>query len=110
MPPELGSSESAEWFVAQNGQQSGPHTLDQVRTLAQAGKVTAGALAWKPNMPDWKPISMGPADFTVFPSREVRAGKAVKANVRLNDLNLSKSTFGPVSYQRYADWWASYRA
>lgn len=41
------------WFVAQNGQQSGPFSIDQLRGMAASGALTPETLVWAEGMPGW---------------------------------------------------------
>lgn len=52
-PPPL--PQQAAWFVAVNGQQSGPHPMDALRQQAGSGALTRDTLVWKQGMPAWAP-------------------------------------------------------
>jgi uncharacterized RDD family membrane protein YckC len=43
------------WHYAQNGQQVGPVTDEQLSQLFQAGKINQDTLVWREGMPDWRP-------------------------------------------------------
>jgi membrane protease subunit (stomatin/prohibitin family) len=47
-PPPL-PHQAAEWYIAINGQQAGPFTLEQLRSQPVVGET----LAWKAGMPGW---------------------------------------------------------
>jgi hypothetical protein len=44
-----------EWFYAKGGTQSGPVTLDQLKSLARSGGLDAKDLVWTSSMKDWSP-------------------------------------------------------
>jgi hypothetical protein len=44
----------AEWFISQNGKQSGPVTIVQLRSMRAAGALQPSDLLWKEGMGDWK--------------------------------------------------------
>jgi hypothetical protein len=44
---------AAEWFLAHDGQQSGPFTAQQLKGMASAGQVNFGDLVWKQGMAGW---------------------------------------------------------
>lgn len=48
-PPPL----PAQFFVAVNGQQTGPFSMDQISKMAQGGKLTRESLVWKAGMAAW---------------------------------------------------------
>jgi len=43
------------WYYAQNEEQHGPVTFEQLQELVESGQVSANDLVWNPDMPDWKP-------------------------------------------------------
>jgi membrane protease subunit (stomatin/prohibitin family) len=55
-PPPIPGAVAATWFVAIDGQQKGPFTLDQLRGEIGAGRVTRETLAWKSGLPQWTPV------------------------------------------------------
>jgi hypothetical protein len=52
-PPIPGNS----YFVALNGQQQGPHSLQVIQQMVQQGSVTRDTLVWKQGMPAWTKAS-----------------------------------------------------
>ncbi|HSU14473.1 SPFH domain-containing protein [Longimicrobium sp.] len=52
-PPPL--PQQGAYFVAVNGQQSGPHGLDALRQQAGSGALTRETLVWKQGMAAWSP-------------------------------------------------------
>lgn len=52
-PPPL--PQQAAYFVAVDGQQSGPHAMDALRQQAGAGALTRDTLVWKQGMAAWSP-------------------------------------------------------
>jgi membrane protease subunit (stomatin/prohibitin family) len=52
-PPPL--PKDASWFIAAEGQQKGPFTLDQLRQEIAAGRLARQTLAWKAGMQQWSP-------------------------------------------------------
>lgn len=50
-PPIPGSA--IQFFIAVNGQQQGPHSLQVIQQMAQQGSVTRETLVWKQGMPSW---------------------------------------------------------
>ena len=51
-----GMQTEAVWMVAQNSEQFGPYTLEEVARYLASGSFTADALAWKAGMKDWVPV------------------------------------------------------
>jgi hypothetical protein len=41
------------YFVAMNGQQSGPFTIDQLQAMTSANQFTRSHYVWKAGMPNW---------------------------------------------------------
>jgi len=52
-PPPLPGK---EWWIALDGQQSGPHDLSALATLAAAGRLNAATLAWRDGQQGWQPV------------------------------------------------------
>jgi uncharacterized membrane protein YhaH (DUF805 family) len=48
------------WFVALNGQQAGPFTIDQLRGMAAAGTLQPDTLVWAEGMAGWAPANTTP--------------------------------------------------
>ena len=48
---------SADWHYTQNGQQHGPVTAAELKTLVQTGKLTPTDMVWKAGMAEWKVAS-----------------------------------------------------
>lgn len=48
VPPPL-----SQYFVAVNGQQTGPFTMQQLQAMAQGGQLTRQSLVWKQGMSGW---------------------------------------------------------
>jgi hypothetical protein len=42
------------YFVAKNGQQTGPYTLEQLRQMAAAGQLLRTELVWREGMAEWQ--------------------------------------------------------
>ncbi len=53
-------------YVAVNGQQTGPFTLQQLQQMAAAGQFTAQSLVWKQGMPQWAAASTLPELASLF--------------------------------------------
>lgn len=53
-PPPL-PQQGPAFFVALDGQQSGPHGMDALRQHAQGGKLTRDTLVWREGMGTWTP-------------------------------------------------------
>lgn len=49
-PPPMPTS---QYYIAVNGQQSGPFTIPQLQQLVQQGQINASTLAWKQGMAQW---------------------------------------------------------
>jgi hypothetical protein len=48
---------SADWHYTQNGQQHGPVSAAELKTLVQTGKLTPTDMVWKAGMAEWKVAS-----------------------------------------------------
>jgi len=46
-----------QWYLYSNGQQSGPHTWDDLTDMASLGSLSSTDLAWKQGMSDWAPVN-----------------------------------------------------
>jgi membrane protease subunit (stomatin/prohibitin family) len=51
-PPPLPQT---QYMLAENGQQFGPFTIQQMTQLVQSGRMTKQTYAWKQGMPGWEP-------------------------------------------------------
>jgi hypothetical protein len=47
----------SQYYVAVNGQQSGPFSVAQLQQLAQQGQINMQTLVWKQGMAGWEPIA-----------------------------------------------------
>lgn len=65
-PPPL--PQSANYFLAINGQQQGPYDTTVIASYIQAGQITKDTLAWKQGMPAWSPIGSMPEFANMFVS------------------------------------------
>lgn len=63
-PPPLPSS---GWFIALQGQQSGPHSIPNLQQLIATNQITKESLVWKEGMPQWIPCSAIPEIAKLFP-------------------------------------------
>jgi hypothetical protein len=52
-----------EWYYASNNQRLGPVTMEQLKQLAAAGKLTVNDLVWKDGMANWAAASTIPGLF-----------------------------------------------
>jgi len=48
------------YFLLLNGVQSGPYSLEQLKSLWKDGQATAATLYWQEGMPDWQPLGSLP--------------------------------------------------
>lgn len=58
VPPPL--PQQAQWFMAENGVQTGPYTDANLSQLVAAGRLTPTTLVWKNGMPQWAEASTVP--------------------------------------------------
>jgi membrane protease subunit (stomatin/prohibitin family) len=69
-PPVPGAAAAAPqqtvYFVAMEGQQKGPFTLDQLHAEVAAGRVQRNTLAWKHGMANWTAIDQVPDLAALF--------------------------------------------
>lgn len=72
-PPMLGGApiqppmpSAVQYMVAINGQQYGPHNIQQMQQMAQSGQINAQALVWAQGMPQWAPASSVPELARLF--------------------------------------------
>lgn len=56
MPPPPMS----QYYVAQDGQQLGPFTMEQLQQMAASGQLTPQTYVWKQGLPNWMPASQVP--------------------------------------------------
>ncbi|RLE26017.1 MAG: hypothetical protein DRJ65_06465 [Acidobacteria bacterium] len=72
-------------FIAQNEQQEGPYSKDQLRELLASGKVTTSTLCWYAGLSEWgeiqnifpdlQPAAVPPALASVPPSTQTQGGR-----------------------------------
>ena len=60
-PPQMSA-----YFVAVNGQQTGPFTVQQLQGMIAGGQFTAASQVWKQGMPAWGPASGVPELQALF--------------------------------------------
>jgi GYF domain 2 len=51
-----GGTSATQYFIIQEGVQTGPFNRETVVTLLQSGKITPLELAWHEGLPSWKPL------------------------------------------------------
>jgi hypothetical protein len=59
-PPPMPGPTQAQWYVAIDGQQTGPLSLDQLRAEVSAGRVNRQSLVWKGGMVSWSALEAVP--------------------------------------------------
>ena len=47
---------SVQYYYALDGQQAGPVSFDQLKTLFAARKINKDTLVWKQGLPNWSPL------------------------------------------------------
>jgi membrane protease subunit (stomatin/prohibitin family) len=52
-PPPIPGATAVQFFVAANGQQTGPFAIDQLTQMAQSGALKRDTLVWKAGMAQW---------------------------------------------------------
>jgi hypothetical protein len=55
------------YHVGRNGQQTGPFSIEQLKTMAANGELQPTDLVWKEGMAGWEPASTLPGVFTATP-------------------------------------------
>jgi membrane protease subunit (stomatin/prohibitin family) len=55
-PPPIPNQSNA-FFIATNGKQTGPHSMDELSSLATGGQFTPQTLVWRNGMAQWSPAS-----------------------------------------------------
>lgn len=63
-PPPV--PQAGMFFVAVNGQQTGPHPMDALRQQVASGGIVRETLVWKQGMPAWAPASEVPELAALF--------------------------------------------
>jgi membrane protease subunit (stomatin/prohibitin family) len=66
VPPPMPAG--AQYFIAVNGQQQGPFSLDQMKAGIANGQVTAETLVWKQGMASWSKAGENPETAALFGS------------------------------------------
>ena len=56
-PPNPKPAKHAAYFVSLDGRDSGPHSLDDLKRLRQAGSVSEDTLAFREGDSEWRPLS-----------------------------------------------------
>jgi len=69
----MSQAEVSEWRIAVKGEQRGPYSLEQVRTMLAEGRLPPDTLVWKPGMANWAPVGRV-AELAAPASRAPMAG------------------------------------
>ena len=86
-----------DWYFARDGQQSGPVTFDQIRTLCATGQVGAKDLVWTEGMPQWQAAGEIAAIFA--PQQPVQSAPAPVAQAWAPPPYTATSTYQGGYYQ-----------
>lgn len=65
-PPPPPTGAIVQYFIAINGQQSGPYNMAQLQQLVQTGQLTPNTYAWKQGMPGWELAARIPELMSLF--------------------------------------------
>ena len=65
-PPPPPTGAIVQYFIAINGQQSGPYNMVQLQQLVQTGQLTPNTYAWKQGMPGWELAARIPELMSLF--------------------------------------------
>lgn len=65
-PPPPPSAAISQYYIAINGQQSGPYNMAQLQQLAQTGQLTPNTYAWKQGMSGWELAARIPELMSLF--------------------------------------------
>lgn len=65
-PPPPPSAAISQYYIAINGQQSGPYNMVQLQQLAQSGQFTPNTYVWRQSMPAWEIASRVPELMSLF--------------------------------------------
>ena len=57
---------AATWWFAENGQQVGPVTLEQLSQAVGAGRLAPATLVWSQGMASWQPAQQTPQVAGLF--------------------------------------------
>jgi TM2 domain-containing membrane protein YozV len=79
-PVQQSVAGSESYFLFINGQQSGPYTISQVRSMWQNGAINTGTSYWQAGMPQWQYL----ANIRQF--LEVNAGNQFGAPIIVNQV------------------------
>lgn len=63
-PPPL--PQTANYYLAINGQQQGPYDTSAIASYIQGGQITRDTLAWRQGMPTWSPLGSMPEFANMF--------------------------------------------
>ena len=55
--PPVSTMVTDTYFLLLNGQQSGPYTVNQMRSMWQSGTINAGTHYWQEGMPTWQALA-----------------------------------------------------
>jgi hypothetical protein len=86
LPPPL-PQPSAQYYFNDNGRQTGPYTLDQIRQRIASGAITPDTLVWKSGTPNWVAAREFPelAGGGATGGRPALAGGACSGQVQISD-------------------------
>jgi hypothetical protein len=100
--PPLVAPGAPEWFAAIDGDQSGPHTPDELRKMVADGRIDGATLVWTVGAAGWKPIKEVEALAGVLPAARVPA-KAAPVPVGPRRAASSPLLKGPRAAQKAAE-------
>jgi hypothetical protein len=81
------------YHVGRNGQQTGPFSIEQLKTMAANGELQPTDLVWKEGMAGWEPASTLPGVFGAAPSPS--AATAIEMPQAANPVPLAQATVLP---------------
>lgn len=84
-PASLANSDA--YYLMLNGQQSGPYTVNQLKTMWQSGTINAGIYYWQMGMNDWQPL------MNIRQFLDMSAASQPASQIVVNQVN------APMSYQ-----------
>jgi uncharacterized RDD family membrane protein YckC len=98
-----------DWYYAQNNEQKGPVTREEMLALEQAGLVAASTLVWKAGLPQWQPWSSVAAEVrSAVPPAGDRAGVPAGSGAGEVAVCAYSGQARPISLMaRYGDRWVA---
>lgn len=93
------------YYVAINGQQQGPYSLNKLEAMRSSGQLNATDLCWSEGMADWQPLSTALPSLAISqPAAEFNPYAPPKSMDVLSTFTQKKDYYGGIGRLAYVGW------